>query len=36
MSSGLKTGDELVTEGATVVKMAESSGAVPEGHSHNH
>lgn len=34
--SGLKTGDELVTEGATVVKMAEASGAVPEGHSHNH
>ncbi len=34
--SGVKAGELLVTEGATVVKMAESSGAVPEGHSHNH
>lgn len=34
--SGLNAGDLLVTEGATTVKMAESSGAVPEGHSHNH
>ncbi len=36
ISSGLKAGEVLVTEGATVVKMAESSGAVPEGHSHSH
>ncbi len=36
VSSGINDGDILVTEGATVVKMAESSGAVPEGHSHNH
>lgn len=34
--SGLEVGDELVTRGAVAVKMAESSGAVPEGHSHNH
>jgi RND family efflux transporter MFP subunit len=34
--SGLKAGDEVVTKGAIAVKLAESSGAVPEGHSHNH
>ncbi|MCM1518288.1 MAG: efflux RND transporter periplasmic adaptor subunit [Pseudoflavonifractor sp.] len=33
---GLEVGDELVTDGAVVVKMAESSGTVPERHSHNH
>ncbi len=34
--SGLSRKDEVVTQGATIVKLAESSGAVPEGHSHNH
>lgn len=34
--SGIKAGDNVVVTGATVVKLAESSGAVPEGHSHNH
>lgn len=34
--SGLKTGERVVVKGATIVKLAESSGAVPEGHSHNH
>lgn len=34
--SGLSEGDILVTKGATMVKLAESSGTVPEGHSHNH
>ncbi len=34
--SGLKEGDEVVTKGAITVKLAESSGNVPEGHSHNH
>ncbi len=34
--SGIKAGDEVVVTGATVIKLAESSGAVPEGHSHNH
>ncbi|MDE6321025.1 MAG: efflux transporter periplasmic adaptor subunit, partial [Muribaculaceae bacterium] len=34
--SGLNPGDEVVTIGAIIVKLAESSGAVPEGHSHNH
>ncbi len=33
---GLHSGDEVVTKGAIAVKLAESSGAVPEGHSHNH
>ncbi len=34
--SGLSEGDVLVTKGAMMVKLAESSGAIPEGHSHNH
>lgn len=34
--SGLNAGDEVVVEGTTTVRIAESSGAVPEGHSHNH
>ena len=34
--SGINGGDNVVVGGATVVKLAESSGAVPEGHSHNH
>lgn len=34
--SGLTRKDEVVTKGAIIVKLAESSGAVPEGHSHNH
>lgn len=34
--SGLKAGDEVVTKGMTFVRLAESSGVVPEGHSHNH
>lgn len=36
VTSGLKAGESVVTEGAAAVKMAEKSGAVPEGHSHNH
>lgn len=34
--SGLKGGEAVVTEGATTVRLAETSGVVPEGHSHNH
>ena len=34
--SGLSRKDEVVTKGAVIVKLAESSGSVPEGHSHNH
>lgn len=34
--TGLSRKDEVVTKGAIIVKLAESSGAVPEGHSHNH
>lgn len=34
--SGIEAGDQVVMKGAIVVKLAESSGAVPEGHSHNH
>lgn len=32
--SGLKPGDEVVTSGTTFVRLAESSGAIPEGHTH--
>lgn len=34
--SGLHPGDVVVTEGAYQVKLASVSGAVPEGHTHNH
>lgn len=34
--SGVAPGDMAVVEGAHAVRMAESSGAVPEGHTHNH
>ncbi len=34
--SGLHGGEEIVTEGMIFVKLAESNGAVPEGHSHSH
>lgn len=34
--SGISDGDVVVIKGVNSVKMAEASGAVPEGHSHNH
>lgn len=34
--SGLTRKDEVVSHGAVIVKLAEASGVVPEGHSHNH
>lgn len=34
--SGLKPGEDVVTKGAVTVRLAETSGNVPEGHSHNH
>lgn len=34
--SGINPGDRIVTKGTTFVRLAESSGVVPEGHSHNH
>lgn len=36
ITSGLNDGDMAVVNGASIVKLAETSGAVPEGHSHNH
>lgn len=33
---GLHDGEKVVTEGAITVRLAESSGAIPEGHSHSH
>lgn len=33
---GLKPGEEVVTKGATIVRMAETSAIAPPGHSHNH
>ena len=34
--SGLKIGDVIVSQGVTALRLAETSGAVPEGHSHSH
>ncbi|MCM1292809.1 MAG: efflux RND transporter periplasmic adaptor subunit [Bacteroides sp.] len=34
--SGVNEGDNVVVKGAMMVKLAESNGAVPEGHTHNH
>lgn len=34
--SGLQPGQNIVVTGTVTVRLAESSGAVPEGHSHNH
>lgn len=34
--SGLKNGDIIVTQGVYQVKLAASSGVIPEGHSHTH
>ncbi|MDE5810882.1 MAG: efflux RND transporter periplasmic adaptor subunit [Muribaculaceae bacterium] len=36
IKSGLEEGMEIVTSGATVIRLAETSGAIPEGHSHHH
>ncbi len=34
--SGVKPGTEVVTKGATTVRLAEASAVIPEGHTHNH
>lgn len=34
--AGLNPGDKVVTKGMTYVKLAETSGVVPEAHSHSH
>lgn len=36
IKSGVHPGDELVTAGTVFVKLAETKGNAPEGHSHNH
>ncbi len=36
IKQGIEAGTPVVTEGMTFVKLAESNGAVPEGHTHNH
>lgn len=36
IKSGLTEGMDVVSTGMIYVKLAESSGAVPEGHTHNH
>lgn len=36
ITSGINAGDPIVTNGAMTVRLAESSGAIPEGHSHSH
>lgn len=34
--AGLKGGEDVVASGVTTVRLAENSGAIPEGHSHSH
>ena len=34
--SGVHSGDEIVVEGVTALRLAETSGNVPEGHTHSH
>jgi RND family efflux transporter MFP subunit len=34
--SGVKAGDNVVVRGTTTVRLAESSGVTPEGHTHSH
>lgn len=34
--SGIKPGEEVVSHGATVVRMTETSAIAPPGHTHNH
>ena len=36
ITSGLKAGEKVVTQGAMQVRLASMSGSVPEGHSHSH
>lgn len=36
ITHGLHAGDQVVVSGVTTVRLAEKSGVVPEGHSHNH
>ncbi|WP_290137460.1 efflux RND transporter periplasmic adaptor subunit [Muribaculum intestinale] len=36
VKAGLVPSDSVVTNGAMILKMAENSGKIPEGHSHNH
>ncbi|MCH5219082.1 MAG: efflux RND transporter periplasmic adaptor subunit [Muribaculaceae bacterium] len=36
IKKGLHEGDVIVTEGVSALRLAETSGAVPEGHTHSH
>ncbi len=36
ITSGLNGGEAIVTEAVTTIRLAENSGAIPEGHNHNH
>lgn len=36
ITAGLDGGEAVVVKGATAVRLAETSGVVPEGHSHSH
>lgn len=36
ITDGLKGGEVIVTESVTTLRLAENSGAIPEGHNHNH
>ncbi|MDE6427524.1 MAG: efflux transporter periplasmic adaptor subunit, partial [Muribaculaceae bacterium] len=34
--SGVNPGDRIVSSGVITLRLAESSGAIPEGHNHQH
>lgn len=36
VTAGIKPGETIVVKGVAAMKLSETSGAVPEGHSHNH
>lgn len=36
ITTGLQGGETIVTNGVTTIRLAENSGAIPEGHSHHH
>lgn len=36
ITTGLQPGEIYVSSGATIIRLAENSGKIPEGHTHNH
>lgn len=36
IKSGIHEGENIVVKGATIVRLSEQGGNIPQGHSHNH